>query len=647
MTVLAQPDPGIGPAEIAPASSPVDAADQERPADAAPDQVRAASSEPGGSQQPAASAGAYGTHVVAGRYRLIEPLGRGGMGRVYLAHDDLLDRPIAVKLIYDDAVSIRDQRQACAVEARAAARVSHPGVVRILDSGFDDGHCFVVMELAEGKTLAEILRERGALPIARALGIAAQVADALEAAHLQGVVHCDVKPGNLIVDSVGRVRLVDFGIARVANGSTGLTDQDVHGSAKYVAPEQVEGAELDGRTDLYALGVVLFEMLAGQPPFESGNLASVLAQRLVADPPSVQALRPAVPDDVERIVRRAMAREPGRRFGTAGDLREALRAAHARQQDAERAFWEGTALDWTVPVSRPGRLARTSSTALSQAGVLAGLLGRWLAHAASLLVAGAGALGDRLSTALPYPAPAFPGRWPSLPSAVGILALLGLLSGMAAAQCGMAGVSIDAPKNSALAARPGDASGQALAAPAAEPPEPPVAAAPPPTLIPAPTVVNSEPAVPTPTRAPSTASDVPPAEPTPPAAPAGPALAAAPAQPSDAPPVQALAVPAAGDRLTADNAGQPASDDDQPPAVEQVKQRGNGPPDEKKQPEAAKPSKPAPAPPAAKPQGGPPGQVKKQTAPPPPAAKPQPGGGNAQHGGGNGGGNGNGRGRGH
>src|SRR4051812_9636268 len=176
--------------------------------------------------------GAFGDRVVAGRYRLIEPLGRGGMGRVYRAHDELLDRPVAVKLIYDDAVSARDQRRACAVEARAAARVSHPGVVRILDSGFDDGHCYVVMELAEGQTLAQILRERGALSIARALGLAAQVADALEEAHRQGVIHCDVKPGNLIVDSLGRIRLVDFGIARVTSSSSGLTDSDMHGSAK-------------------------------------------------------------------------------------------------------------------------------------------------------------------------------------------------------------------------------------------------------------------------------------------------------------------------------------------------------------------------------------------------------------------------------
>jgi serine/threonine-protein kinase len=622
MTVVTQPDPRIGPAGQASAPSSIDAGDQEHPPDAASDQSRSASEEigqaphPGGAvnrelvvsqdrtegQEPEVSSGAFGSHIVAGRYRLIEPLGRGGMGRVYLGHDELLDRPIAVKLIYDDAVSIRDQRQACAVEARAAARVSHPGVVRILDSGFDDGHCFVVMELAEGKTLAEILRERGALPIARALGIAAQVTDALEAAHLQGVVHCDVKPGNLIVDSFGRVRLVDFGIARVASSSTGLSDQDIHGSAKYVAPEQVEGTDIDGRTDLYALGVVLFEMLAGQPPFEGGNLASILAQRLVTDPPSVQALRPAVPDEVERIVRRAMARDPARRFQAAGDLRDALRTARAAQQDTERAFRAGTDLDWTAPDGRRGAVTRSGP--------------------------------------LPHPSPAMLRRWPSLPSAVGILALLGLIAGMAVAQCGMAGVSTDAASESVLAAAPTDTAGQAPVAPAAVQAEPPVAAVPPPTLIPAPTVATSQPAAPPPTGTPLAVPEAAPANPT---------------GPTDAPPVQALAAPAVDDRRMRDDAAQPVSDESQPAVGEQVKQRGNGPPDEQKQPEAASPAKPAP--PAEKPrgeppsppqsghpsqsQGGPPGQVKKQAPAPPPATKPRPGGGNAQHGGNNGHGNGN------
>ena len=180
------------------------------------------------------------------------------MGRVYRARDELLARPVAVKLIYDDSIIDSDVRHACALEARAAARLNHPGIVRILDSGFDDGHLYVVMSLAEGRTLSEIVRTDGPLPTVRALEIAMQVADALGAAHQEGIVHCDVKPSNLIVRPDGTVQLVDFGIARIATSTTSMDSSTLQGSAEYVAPEQVEGSDVDGRTDLYALGVVLY-----------------------------------------------------------------------------------------------------------------------------------------------------------------------------------------------------------------------------------------------------------------------------------------------------------------------------------------------------------------------------------------------------
>ena len=297
-----------------------------------------------------------------GRYRLIEPLGRGGMGRVYRGLDERLDRPVAVKLIYDDDVSYRDQRHACAVEALVAARLNHPGIVQVLDSGFDDGRCFVVMELAAGRTLAELLREGGALPVERALGFAAQVADALDEAHRQGMVHCDVKPGNLIIDEDDRVRLIDFGIARVASSASGLGKQELHGSARYVAPEQVEGAPIDGRTDLYSLGVVLFEMLTGRPPFVGVSVASTLAQRLAADPPPLRPLVAAAPPEVEQIVRRALAREPDGRFRTAGDLRDALQATRQRVADARTvSLRTAVASEAGRPVSRIASLASVAA----------------------------------------------------------------------------------------------------------------------------------------------------------------------------------------------------------------------------------------------------------------------------------------------
>lgn len=615
--------------------------------------------------------------LVIGRYRLIEPLGRGGMGRVYRAHDDLLDRPVAVKLIYDDAVSERDMRKACAVEARAAARLSHPGIVRILDSGFDDGHCFVVMELAEGQTLSQLIRESGGLPVERALGLAAQIADALEEAHRQGVVHCDVKPGNLIVDRFERVRLVDFGIARVSNSSTGLTEQDIHGSAKYVAPEQVEGGEIDGRADLYALGVVLFEMLTGSPPFTGGNLASILAQRLVSEPPSVLSVVPSIPPDVDRIVRRAMAREPDDRYQSAGDLRDALRAA---REVAEH----------TIPlplgkiVFATPRLARQPGAFQTSADAFGQQVGAWLARA---LRRASGWVGSIVAQ------PARPRRlrWPSLPAAVGMVALLGLLTGVVTAQCGIVASSSEG----ALRAEPVDAAmlttdASALNVAAAAPTEPP----PVPTTAPAtaPAAAPTEPPPPTSTKPPPTATKPPPTATNPPPAPteppaeppAAPAPApAAPARPAPPAPRAASAPAPAPAPASAPSAG-PAPEAQHPPAQDEQPQdvstsnRSDEKPDSAApkptdppataKPEAPKPtlrstvpdpapkpttsqptlrhtmpdpapkpaapqpagSQPTTPPPAAKPQGPAPAQMKPNGSQQAPAAAPKPASGNGQ-----------------
>jgi hypothetical protein len=322
---------------------------------------------------------------IADRYQVHEPLGRGGMGRVYRAHDTLLNRGVAVKLIYGDAVSDAELQRACATEARAAARLNHPGIVRILDSGVDDGQCYVVMELAAGLSLADILAQRGPLPVAEALPIARQAADALQAAHDAGVIHCDVKPANLMVSEDGRVQLVDFGIARVATATTGLLDATLQGSARYVAPEQVEGGKLDGRTDVYALGVVLYEMLTGQAPFDGGSLASILARRLVVDPPPLHQYRPDVPPGLEMIVLRALARVPADRYASAGEFREALDGARAEAAApmAVRGRAFGGALTRMVPVN-----AWMLDTLVRAADRLAALRPRTVAVLAAILAAG-------------------------------------------------------------------------------------------------------------------------------------------------------------------------------------------------------------------------------------------------------------------
>lgn len=406
--------------------------------------------------------------LVAGRFRLLEPLGRGGMGRVYRGHDELLARPVAVKLIYDDSIIDSDLRHACALEARAAARLNHPGIVRILDSGFDDGHLYVVMSLAEGRTLAEIVRTDGPLPTVRALEIVMQVADALGAAHQEGIIHCDVKPSNLIVRPDGTVQLVDFGIARIAASTTSMDSSTLQGSAEYVAPEQVEGSDVDGRTDLYALGVVLYETLAGRTPFGGGTIASVLARRLVHDPPSLRDSVPDVPVVVDQVVRRMLARNPGDRFQTAGQLYTALATARTAAQAALLPPPPAAArLTATMPFpsgrprsARGGRAALDSlgrarawsdrqGTRINAAGeralvfaataALVGLrYGRVLTDrarplAAHLLAAAHLSLTHVLQRV----------RRPSLASGVGIAVVIGLLIGTAAARCNVVSASAD------------------------------------------------------------------------------------------------------------------------------------------------------------------------------------------------------------
>jgi eukaryotic-like serine/threonine-protein kinase len=498
--------------------------------------------------------------LIAGRFRLLESLGRGGMGRVYRAQDELLGRLVAVKLIYDDAIVDSDVRHACALEARAAARLNHPGIVRILDSGFDDGHLYVVMSLAEGRTLAEIIRTEGPISTVRALEIAAQVADALEAAHQEGIIHCDVKPGNLIVRPDGTVQLVDFGIAKIAASTTSLDSSTLQGSAEYVAPEQVEGAAVDGRTDLYALGVVLFESLTRRTPFGGGTIASVLARRLVNDPPGVREFRPGVPPAVERLVRRMLAREPSGRFQTAAELRDALLAARMAARSATLPAPPVPPPTATMPLPRArtaalrARAERVREAALRHqasinvAGQRAGvaLAAGGLAALRSVQAFFAGvepAVRSQLVRLQGVPGWSRPRtRRPSLASSFGIAIVLGLLIGTAAARCNVAGAA------TATALTPETASAATVDAV----PAPPVPILPPPApTMPPPTVATDLTPTPLPPpMAPVAPTSTPPLPTSEPAAEPETAPLPAPARaaPPPTPPAQVLvAVPAASE----------------------------------------------------------------------------------------------------
>ena len=264
--------------------------------------------------------------VLGGRYRVVRHLARGGMAEVYVAEDQLLNRTVAVKVLFpelarDEAFVERFRR-----EARAAASLNHHNIVSVYDFGEDAGSWFIVMEYVEGRTLRDIIRADAPMDPGRATEMASEVAAALSAAHEQGIIHRDVKPANvLIAAGTGTVKVADFGIARAANTRQGLTmPGTVLGTATYLSPEQAQGAEVDYRTDVYSLGMVLYEMLAGQPPFRGDSPVAVAYQQLsqIAPPPST--LNPRVPPALDAIVGKAMAKDPAGRQASAEDLRAEL-----------------------------------------------------------------------------------------------------------------------------------------------------------------------------------------------------------------------------------------------------------------------------------------------------------------------------------
>ena len=263
--------------------------------------------------------------LLARRYRLVRKLARGGMAEVWEAVDEILSRPVAVKILLphlaaDEAFVTRFRR-----EAVAAARLSHPHIVAVYDTWTDDGYEGIVMELVRGTTLRAVLDEQGVLPPRRVAAVGAQVADALDVAHRGGLIHRDVKPGNILLTEDGRVLVTDFGIAKASEATSDLTEVgQVVGTAKYLSPEQVEGRPLDPRSDVYALGVVLYEASTGRPPFAADNVTATALARLHAEPPPPRALRGDLPPALEAIVMRAMARRPEDRFPTAAALRDAL-----------------------------------------------------------------------------------------------------------------------------------------------------------------------------------------------------------------------------------------------------------------------------------------------------------------------------------
>jgi serine/threonine protein kinase len=261
--------------------------------------------------------------IAGGRYRVERVLGDGAMAKVVLARDEALDRQVAVKLLDDRLAANREFRARFTREGRLAAGLSHPNVVTVFDAGEAEGQPYIVMEYVDGQTLEERLRSEGALDPEEVRAVALQVAAGLEHAHAQGLVHRDLKPGNLIQRTDGTIKIADFGIARGSHGTELTETGAIVGTAAYLAPEQAEGGEVTPRTDLYALGTVLHELLTGRRPFQVESLADLGRRR--TEP--VPELPPFVPADLRHAVTRMLAPDPADRPASAAELREMLREA--------------------------------------------------------------------------------------------------------------------------------------------------------------------------------------------------------------------------------------------------------------------------------------------------------------------------------
>jgi predicted Ser/Thr protein kinase len=312
--------------------------------------------------------------TLAGRYELLDVLGRGGMGVVYRARDRLLDRVVAVKVLPADRAEDSTLVTRFEREARSAAALGHPNIVAVFDTGCDQSTRFIVMEYVSGRSLAQLLRQQeGPLAPARAVEITARIASALAAAHSKGIIHRDIKPGNVMIDSAGSVKVLDFGIARAVTNTSLTQTAVVLGSVAYLAPEVSRGEPADERSDIYSLGCVLYELLTGRPPFTGELPAAIMHQHNARQPTAARDLNPEVPIALNALSKTMLAKRPRDRPQHARELPGLLAAAidASTTPATAHALPAAIAAGGTAPtrvLPRPRRFARREAIAVA-AGV--------------------------------------------------------------------------------------------------------------------------------------------------------------------------------------------------------------------------------------------------------------------------------------
>ncbi|HEX6951876.1 MAG TPA: protein kinase [Gaiellaceae bacterium] len=336
--------------------------------------------------------------LIADRYELEELVGTGGMSSVFRARDRQLERRVAIKILHQHYAEDPEYLERFRREARAVAKLSHPNIVTVIDRGDDDGRQYIVFEHVEGENLKELVIRSGRLPVRRALELALAVADGLAFAHNHGLVHRDVKPQNVLLNRDGEVKVTDFGIARSLHVDQGVTQTGtVLGTGEYLAPEQASGKPVSPATDVYSLGVVLWELLAGDVPFVGENFVAIALRHVNEPPPSLRERRPDVSPRLEAAVERALAKDPAQRFPSMTAFAKELRACLAEVEGAPVPVEDDMAMTLVTPPqhappppARPRPRRRARSRRRLALSVLLALAVAGAAFAAVLLLGGAG-----------------------------------------------------------------------------------------------------------------------------------------------------------------------------------------------------------------------------------------------------------------